>query len=242
MNPVPETPDPTGWPSAAGAPEAAATEPAVGAEPEPLDGRASRWETHREARRSELITAVRKAVHRHGAGVSMDDIAAQTNTAKSVYYRYFGDKAGLQRAVGEFVINQMQQALEAAAESAHSPRESLQAMVSVYLAMTESSPAVYAFSTQTASGGSPNSLNHFFAAVTAMVARPIREQFGTGEAAERLADIWAAGAIGLVRGSVEWWLEHRTTQSVPDREALARQITEWLWSGATGADLPPNRY
>ncbi|BAS18061.1 hypothetical protein AHiyo8_63640 [Arthrobacter sp. Hiyo8] len=70
----------------------------------------------------------------------MEDIATAASTSKSVYYRYFGDKAGLQQAMGEVVLGQMQRRMKEAAESAQTPREGLFAMVSAYLQMAESSP------------------------------------------------------------------------------------------------------
>ena len=113
-----------------------------------MDGRASRWQSHREERRRELIKSARKAVHALGSDASMEDIAAAAGTSKSVFYRYFGDKAGLQQAVGEVVLSQMQRRIQEAAQSAQTPREGLFAMVSAYLQMAETSPNVYAFVTR----------------------------------------------------------------------------------------------
>ena len=112
-----------------------------------VDGRAARWQSHREERRRELIKSARKAVHALGSDASMEDIAAAAGTSKSVFYRYFGDKAGLQQAVGEVVLSQMQRRIQEAAQSAQTPREGLLAMVSAYLQMAETSPNVYTFVT-----------------------------------------------------------------------------------------------
>src|SRR6478609_7183860 len=102
-----------------------------------VDGRASRWQSHREERRRELIKSARKAVHALGSDASMEDIAVASGTSKSVFYRYFGDKAGLQQAVGEVVLSQMQRRIQEAAQGAQTPREGLFAMVSAYLQMAE---------------------------------------------------------------------------------------------------------
>ena len=67
------------------------------------DGRDTRWAQHRLARRVELVEATLKAIRRHGAGVGMDEIAAEAGTSKTVIYRHFGDKAGLYLAVVEAV-------------------------------------------------------------------------------------------------------------------------------------------
>jgi len=49
-----------------------------------------------------------------------------------------------------------------------------------------------------------------------------------------LAESWAAGAVGFVRGSGEWWLAHRDEPASPDREELTAQVAAWLWAGPVG--------
>jgi AcrR family transcriptional regulator len=49
-----------------------------------------------------------------------------------------------------------------------------------------------------------------------------------------LAEVWAAGAVGFVRGAGEWWLAHRDTPGAPTREALTVQVAAWLWAGPVG--------
>ena len=65
----------------------AASPAAAGAGSGAVDGRASRWQSHREERRRELIKSARRAVHRLGSDASMEDIAAAAGTSKSVFYR-----------------------------------------------------------------------------------------------------------------------------------------------------------
>jgi AcrR family transcriptional regulator len=203
-----------------------------------VDGRAARWQSHREERRRELIKSARKAVHALGSDASMEDIAAAAGTSKSVFYRYFGDKAGLQQAVGEVVLSQMQRRIQEAAQSAQTPREGLLAMVSAYLQMAETSPNVYTFVTTysagdaEAAGGSmaaTGALGHFFEEVRNMIARPMREQLGTRK--EAVIGYWPTAAIGLVRNAGEQWLGTPASPGKPGQEAMARQITAWLCVG-----------
>ena len=242
--------------------------PATSDDEAPADGRSTRWADHREARRAELVRVARRTVHHRGPDVSMDEIATAAGTSKSIVYRYFTDKTGLQIAVAEAVVLQIQGALEGVLRVAPTPREGLRAMVAVYLEMIESSPHVYAFVTRDGSVESGGPLGHFLDSVTALVAAPFargltEERDGTRVARRpeadgarpgprpdsgpdphpdprpdpavlALAESWAAGAVGFVRGAGEWWLAHRGEPGTPDRETLTAQVAAWLWAGPVG--------
>ncbi|WP_211236515.1 TetR/AcrR family transcriptional regulator [Arthrobacter castelli] len=206
------------------------------------DGRSSRWNAHRSRRRTALIKSARKAIHRLGPGASMEEIASSAGTSKSVFYRYFGDKAGLQQAMGELVIGQMQEKLVAAARAADTPREGLHAMVSAYLQMAETSPHVYAFVTRTDGvdalsnpSGSPVSgtMSHFFASIRQMMEEPMRTYLQNQPAAylQTTLAYWPTAAIGHVRAAGELWLGTADGPDKPGREDMAENITRWLFAG-----------
>ncbi|WP_343038072.1 TetR/AcrR family transcriptional regulator [Arthrobacter wenxiniae] len=197
----------------------------------PLDGRSVRWEAHREERRRALIKAARRAIHRLGFDASMEDIAAHAGTSKSVFYRYFGDKAGLQRAVGKVVIGQMQDTIVTAGKTARTPREGLVNMVAAYLQMAETSPNVYMFVTSPSDSGSlpEGELTGFFDAVTAMISEPLRDMLGGADSP--LLGYWPTAAIGLVRTAGELWLKTAAAPAKPDSRAMAEQISAWLFDG-----------
>jgi AcrR family transcriptional regulator len=207
--------------------------------PVPSDGRSLRWEAHRTERRGDLIKAARRAVHTLGAGASMEEIAAASGTSKSVYYRYFGDKAGLQQAMGEVVLSQMQDKILAAGRTAESPRAGLQAMVSAYLQMAQTSPNVYAFvtageATGTAGPRFAESLTSFFEAITTMMDRAMRAYLDGGSPAPKLgvaAGFWPTAALGMVRAAGERWLAAEPGPNKPTEAEMTRQITVWLFDG-----------
>ncbi|WP_104118711.1 TetR/AcrR family transcriptional regulator [Arthrobacter sp. B1805] len=206
------------------------------------DGRSSRWEQHRSERRRQLIKAARRAVSALGPGASMEDIAAAADTSKSVYYRYFGDKTGLQRAMAEVVIGQMQQKVLDAAKAASTPREGLYSMVLAYLQMAQTSPNVYAFVTRAGitetnpgDDGGQDTLAHFLAAITAMISRPMRAYLLSPERPagpdDAAPEYWPAAAIGMVRAAGEHWLSSPEGPDKPSEELMARHITAWLFDG-----------
>ena len=69
------------------------------------DGRNSRWDDHREARRAELVDAAVAAIDEHGPSAGIAEIAASAGVSKPVLYRYFADKDDLYRAVGAWGAN-----------------------------------------------------------------------------------------------------------------------------------------
>ncbi|MBD8043699.1 TetR family transcriptional regulator [Arthrobacter sp. Sa2BUA2] len=212
------------------------------------DGRSIRWEAHRAERRGTLIKAARRAVHTIGAQASMEEIAAASGTSKSVYYRYFGDKSGLQQAMGEVVISQMQDKILSAARSADSPRSGLRAMVSAYLQMAETSPAVYAFVTGGPAGdaagtnepGVAAALSDFFANISAMMDHAVRfylEGHESDAVTQAAAGFWPTAALGMVRAAGERWLATPPGPARPTEAEMTDQLTAWLFDGI-GWDSP----
>lgn len=216
---------------------------------DPADGRSTRWHDHRAARRETLMHATRRAVHRLGPDLSMDELASELGTSKSILYRYFTDKAGLQDAVGEGVVEAIRATLDLASQDAPTPRASLEAMVLAYLQMIERSPSVYYFVTRNApvatsvvkpATGSVTAqsapLSDFMHSVVALVARPYAAEVGGYD--QGLVDAWAAGAVGFVSATGEWWLARRHEPGTPDAAEAAAQITAWLWAGPIGLLAP----
>ena len=175
----------------------------------------------------------------------MEEIAAEAKTSKSIVYRYFTDKTGLQIAVAELVISDITSALDAAVTAADTPRDGLRAMIDVYLEMVEHAPNVYFFVTRPVGEDASGQVGHFLEALTQLVAAPFARLVagipvpgdGGGTLTTAQADVvaaWAAGAVGFVRGVGEWWL---TGEGGLTRSELAERTTLWLWTGPVAASL-----
>lgn len=212
------------------------------------DGRASRWEAHREARRLDLLRIARKAIHRLGPNASMEDIAAEAGTSKSVFYRYFGDKSGLRRAVGGIVVEHMRTTVLEAGKTAATEEEGLHRMVAAYLAMAERSPNVYFFVTALAHDPLAADIRHadeddeepldtFFRDITTLMGESLAHYLNRTDGtagSDRHAQLWPQASIGMVRAAGEAWLRMPPSSAKPTHEQLTDTITGWLVHGISG--------
>jgi AcrR family transcriptional regulator len=199
------------------------------------DRRDSRWDAHRRARREQLVQATLTAVGRHGAGVGMDEIAAEAGTSKTVVYRHFADRSELCVAVCAEVAERLLAQLRTAIGRSDHPREMTAAAIGSYLAFLEAEPEVYRFvvSQHPADGADPVAgLADLVGDQAAALMALALEQAGRDPAA---ADAWGHGLVGMVRSAADWWLRAGRPML---RTELAVQLTDLAWAGLSGVVAP----
>ena len=216
-----------------------------------LDGRSTRWEAHRTARREELVQAALRAITRHGPGVGVDEIAAEAGTSKTALYRHFADKEQLYLAVAERVSRRILADLVTAAAAHEHPRAALRALVSTYLRLVADDPDVYWFVTHRppgsggagssggSSGGSADPLAGLSSAVSAELAAEITRRLTAAGIDASAAPAWAHGLVGMVRAATDHWMRQRTTDpsGCATADELASQLTALAWGGLSRAPL-----
>ncbi|WP_404291291.1 TetR/AcrR family transcriptional regulator [Glutamicibacter arilaitensis] len=206
------------------------------------DGRSARWQAHRSQRHQELLKLARKAVHKLGPQVSMEEIAAHANTSKPVYYRYFGDKEGLRQALGAVVISDFRDSIIAAGLAEGDEAGALRAMVTAYLELAKGSPNLYFFVTaQTpdvlimpdrAATGSTGALNAFFDEVTSLMNERLSAHFASHTLTPSKATaLWPRAALGMIRSAGELWLRQPDAPDKPSLNELAQALGAWLTHG-----------
>lgn len=185
------------------------------------DGRSLRWEKHRRTRRRELLRSARIAISMQGETVSMDGLAEATGTSKTVFYRYFHDRRGLQQAMGDWAMDVIRRSLDEAGRPDGTPQEALEAMISAFVALGVRSPAVYRFcdSVVTADDGGGAFLDDV---VDLLCAR-----MGLIGATERM---WASGAVGFVRSCTLNWLGDDRSAESDSTEQFTARLATWLWA------------
>lgn len=195
------------------------------------DGRSSRWDSHRAARREELIAAAVAAIAEHGPSVGMDQIAARARTSKPVVYRYFTDKTDLYRAVSTRLVEQVLARLLAVAEQNPPPRALIHASIDGYLALLESSPQLYRFLAAHPLIDTPSGVSSFSTVVAELLSAQLAEQLAEGDLDPAFAHPWGEGIVGFITATSLWWLDHRAAMT---RQQLSAYLGALLWGGAAG--------
>lgn len=217
------------------------------------DGRDARWEAHRTKRRRQLVEAALRAIRKHGAGVGMDDIAAEAATSKTVLYRHLGDKLGLYRAVVAAVDETILADLSAAHATGADVVSRISAMASSYLGMVQRDPEIYRFvmtrPLQTVEGHPDDPVHQLTDRVAQQLTETLQKHLESAghPQAELLAPVWGYGIVGLVQSAADHWLTQQSRPSAPTIEqvtdALVALISPGLQSGTPPADPPqPSRH
>jgi len=202
------------------------------------DRRDSRWDEHRRERRAQLVDATVAAVGKHGAGVGMEEIAAEAGTSKTVVYRHFADRADLYVAVCNRVASQLLPKLRSAIETNAEPRQMISAAIDTYLAFLEADPELYRFvvhqQTIDRPAGDPlGSLSDLVGEqATAAISVALHQSGGDAAAAAP----WGHGVVGLVRSAADWWLRAGRPML---RSELAAHLTDLAWAGLSGVVHAP---
>lgn len=179
---------------------------------ERADRRNLRWEEHRQTRYEALIDQVMDVIRRYGCTVSMDQIAKDLGTSKSIIYRYFGDKVGLQRAVADRFVNGWKTTVEVEHRSGLDLEQVMEHTLFSYFSMLQNDPHVYVF--MTSAPPENDSIvplaGEIDEALLSAISAAVPSQGSGDDEGERIRSrVWAVGMVSFVRGVGEHWLNAR---------------------------------
>lgn len=185
---------------------------------------------HKAERRERLIDAVADALRRHGAGASMDEIAADVGVAKPVLYRYFDSRHGLNLALADRVTGALTWELQDALTRDAGPRALLRTCIDTYLGFVEREPELYCWLTQWARTEQPHAVTGLMAQFGDEIGKVLAERLAAFDLDPAPAVTWAYGIVGMVHLAGERWLDR---QDAP-RERLVDDLVTLLWGGIAG--------
>ncbi len=172
------------------------------------------------------------AVRRHGAGVSVADIAGAAGITKPVLYRHFTDRADLHRAVGEQAATLLLARIAPELDRDHEPVEHIRAIIEAFLAGIEDEPELWRFVVHHPAERTSGA--EIVDDVRQQIARPLATLLGERLRSRGLdsggAEAWAQGLVGMAQSAGDWWLERRTMS----RTALTDYLTTFIWGGLSG--------
>ncbi len=180
-----------------------------------------------------MVEAGLAAIRARGAGVSMDDIAAQAGVSKPILYRHFADRADLWLAIGRRVTDELLAAIAAQLTLERPPRETIATAIDTYLAIIEQDTEIYRFLVHGsfADRGMSSDLVHAHMALMASeVARVIDDRLREAGVDSGGAEPWAYGIVGMVQAAADWWIDQRSMS----RAALVTYLTAIISNGVEG--------
>jgi len=192
--------------------------------------RQTRHLEHRQLRGQQLLEAVLAVISREGPTVSMERLASELGVTKPVLYRYFGDRAGLYRAVAQATLAGLMRDLRAALAQPVEPRQLLTEVIDAYLSFIEREPQLYRFLMQRAvveQAEAQVTISYFIRDVGQAVAQTMGEQLRAAGADSAAAEAWAYGVVGMVQRAGDGGRERRPMP----RPRLVAYLADLLWNG-----------
>lgn len=195
------------------------------------DGRDTRWEPHRAARRALILDAAIELLEEgDGADPHVQDIARRAGLGRAVVYRHFADRAAIERAVRGRVLKRVLDELTPAVRADGTIHEIITRIVRTYVAWASEHPVLHRILGE--SNRETAGLDEAVMAVGGQISGLIRDiaaslglDLQPGD--EAIIDPVTLGMVGNALTVVRNWLS-----SGPERqseEQLVEMLAEGFW-------------
>ena len=206
----------------------------------PGDGRKARWEEHNTARRRQIIDAAVALVEeeRPGAEIHVRQIAERAGVGRPVVYRYFADRADLDRAVQDRVLDQLRDAVASEVGLSGTIEQIIRRIVGGYVDWAAAHPALHRVAEQDRSGvGEVGALEVVIKQIVDLVSELFTsaiELLHVELDDDDLAtlDPLIFGLVGQVFGAVRRWLWRE--ERAPSADVLAGALARAIWHEIAG--------
>lgn len=194
------------------------------------DGRATRWESHKAQRRTEVLDAAVAVIEEDGLDISVKQIAERVGLPRPVVYRHFKDRADLDEQIRRHVVEMLMIELAPALRPDGTVREAIRRAVDTYLGWIDRHPQLHAFLGKRRNR--PAGRSRVVAGTKTAIAVDVSKLFEAGlrrfglrtESAASLA----FGLVGFVDATVNRWLAD------PDRALTSAELADFLGTSIWG--------
>jgi AcrR family transcriptional regulator len=200
----------------------------------PIDGRRLRWERHKRERRELIIGAAIELIEEHppGTDIHVHQIAERAGLARPAVYRHFTDRADLDQAVQQRVLELLRAELDPPVVLVGSIEQVILRIVETYVGWADAHPSLHRVGVREGVGrpGSPlRNAVQFVADIVGPVIIAGAETFGAALDEDDIAsiDLLVFGLVSEVVGAVRLWLGREERR--PSASALARRLADAVW-------------
>ncbi|MFI8697029.1 TetR/AcrR family transcriptional regulator [Dietzia maris] len=188
--------------------------------------RSTAHESHRSARREQIVVAAARAIEEYGPGVGTAQIAERAGVARPHVYRHFDSKEDLEREVLRFAADQLIDTVRPAMRVSGTAPTIIEGVIGAAIGWAAGHPNLYRFmaarqqnkETHRARLGRTRFLGEVVAAASAYMR--------TSEVQVDPPDGVMAGLMGMVDAGIIWWLDHHDESKEEVTTRIAHQV--WL--------------
>jgi AcrR family transcriptional regulator len=203
------------------------------------DGRQVRWDGHNQARREHILDAAIEvlAESRPGTEVRVQQIADRAGLSRTVVYRHFQDRADLDDAVQDRVLEQLRAELVPVPSFEGTPVQIIGRIVAAYVGWASEHPALHEFAQQRPPGSGVGQMERAVRQIAGQIEDLINVgvevlQVQLDEDDVAALDPLVFGLVGGVFTSTRRWLSRPQRQ--PERAVFVDLVTEAVWLQVAG--------
>lgn len=195
------------------------------------DGRQARWDKHNQQRRQQILDAATTVIEGQPPGTEfhVQQIAGSAGLNRTVVYRHFADRADLDDAIRQHIIDDLTSVLQPAVSLDGTVNEVIRRIISTYVDWTVLHPGLHAFAVQEASGPAQHGIDQIAAQLTELLELAIALLGANLNDAERaLVDPLAHGLVGAVFGAVRRWVTREPQE--PSAAEISELLSTSVWN------------
>lgn len=196
-----------------------------------MDGRTRRWQEHNETQRHRLVQAAIALYDEGDTSATLLEIGRRAGMSRAAVYRQFGDRAELERAVQQHLLDDLWSIIAPTLRLGGTVRETLHGSAAAYVGWAAAHPQLHRVMDLDPSpdGARERGLRQVSAAVAdALVWWFTATGAQVSEDDRAATQPLAFGLVSGVHGTVRRWLE--LGGEVPDEAHLVELVTDAAWA------------